>query len=218
MNRYFILLLAALVSISCAPSIKRIGYREKPTDIIQTIPKITYNRTGLDGNSKIGTMIIYNNCSDSESAMDIIIPEGAFIGARAANLYNIKQSTFMFGSYRTYVDFYSDSISDVSSKDIFQDNNDNFIDSIHNRGFQVHIEEYLGFICGGKQGQKQALDKRGFGIGCVCMINESFGLNTKYDFIGTGWYENVSGGVALIGFGETIFYLGTKYDIIKRHC
>jgi hypothetical protein len=225
MNKYFIVLLTGLLTVSCAPSLKRIGYQIDSEPLLQTNPQIIYDASGLDSTKKIGTLIIYDNglClkNTREDALETIIRECESIGARAANLYNMKEPSFFASScFQTYADFYSDSIYD--------DNElprkylpTNYIDSTFNRGPSFSFCMLSGIVTGGNQ-KKPGLDpepesvfKIGMGLRGTYMHTEALGFDVGCDILYTTAHMRGYEPFAL--YNERIIRSGIRYAWYRKY-
>jgi hypothetical protein len=223
--KYLFFLFIGLFTISCAPSFKRIGYRDTPAEDPKMVPQILYNAAGLDSTGKLGTLIIYDNgfCMgfSREKAVEKIITEASDIGAKAANLYNIKEPSFFTSNcYQTYVDFYSDTIADRNNYLSYEDAV-NFIDSTLNQGTHISFAGIMGFVNGGNQKktglhpEPETISKNGFGFRGTYMLNESFGLDAGWDYLLTN--ANKKDYASLTLFNEIIFRSGARYAILNNY-
>lgn len=125
MKYNLLLLLACLAMVSCAPSIKRIGYRETKNPPLLSEPQILYTDIGLNRKNCLETMIIdgYNTISSfsHDDALKIIKKECYRISANTAYLYkmSMNNSGFFGGQkhFKAYVDFYVNDAKPINKID-----------------------------------------------------------------------------------------------------
>jgi hypothetical protein len=213
----FIALCSLVMFSSCAPGLRRIGYRSgtQPSSPDCQITIVKYS-ISLDPAKKLGTLVLYDNgfsmnCSE-DHIMELVRQEGCAIGATTANLYNIKEPSF-FGSscFQAYADFYSDSTAAPAGKNAVAV--PPFVDSIQNKGFEVQFCMTLAFLTGGSQndpGLNPAPDNISnilTGINAEYMFDNSFGIEFNYDFYG-GTHANASGYKSLNLYNDQVLRLG----------
>jgi hypothetical protein len=210
---------------SCAPSIKRIGYDLNDEKAGQEIPQIVYEANNLDSTKKIGTLIVYDNgfCigNSRQDAIEIVIREGEAVGARAANMYNMKEPSFFASScFQIYADFYSDSIYEYSEltrkyDQVF------FIDSTFNSGLSFNFNMRMGVVGGGNQKKPglvprpEIINKVGMGLQATYMRSEALGFEAGCDVLYTN--ANTKGYESFYLFNERVISSGIKYALYRNY-
>jgi hypothetical protein len=221
----FIGLCSLLMFSSCAPGLRRIGYRggAQPSSPDCQITIFKYN-VSLDPVKKLGTLVLYDNgfsinCGE-DRMMELVRQEGCALGATTANLYNIKEPSF-FGSscFQAYADFYSDSIPAPAGKKAVAV--PSFVDSIRNKGLEVQFCMTVAFLTGGPQndpGLNPAPDnvsKILTGIVAEYMFDNLFGIELNYDFYGDT-HANASGYKPLSLYNDQVLRLGMVVDPLVK--
>ncbi|MBI5805457.1 hypothetical protein HZA73_05375 [candidate division TA06 bacterium] len=125
-----LLLLTCLVTISCAPAIKRFGYRETTYTPLLSEPKIIVNGKGLTSYNRIEQMA-FDGRLTIDDAIEIIKKEYHRISAHTANVYSIEYVSDPFlifwkiSHFKAYVDFYAEDAPPRSKliQDSLQTNN-----------------------------------------------------------------------------------------------
>lgn len=188
-------LLAALAAVSCAPSLKRIGYREALPQNAGSDIQVVRNAAVPDSVARLGTVIVYDNGLSlgvsEERVIGLVRLEGATLNARCANLYNIRTPSFWSSNtFQTYADFYADTLPrDVALTAALPFGAR--IDSTLNRGFALALTMPVGWVTGGNQketGLRPAPDnitKVGFGLRGTYMFNELLGAEVEGDVLYT---------------------------------
>ena len=180
--------LAAMLAVSCAPSLQRIGYREAaPPDAGLGI-RLMRNAPVPDSIPRLATLIVYDGgfslAGSEEKVIGLVRLEGATIGARCANLYNISPPSIWSACFQTYADFYADTVSrEVALAATlpygFR------IDSTVNRGISLALTLPGGWVTGGNQketGLQPSPDnimKFGFGLRGTYMFSELLGAEAE---------------------------------------